>query len=806
MKPPYTYPHERGLRPSRGAFDTAAPNDERARRRRSARQSRDSNESDEIRVNPNSVWPLPLSTGARGGHGRFAHQGHVQYRQQLPQPEIYNTQVVDDDVDDGDDKEESDYAAGDVVAEVEAPKARGRWGRIVDRFGAKLGRNNGKSKDVGLNGNGKQDRESGLKRIYKKLGCFGRGNGQNKGGQQQEPPQRQQDDEIPPEVGGPGVLPLDANIPPEVVQQLLAANQAPEPVAGPSTMVQRVSTLMAETRPAPDLPPHPAAAQSLEQQYQQQQASDSAMNQKPLDSYLAAKALHMMTEPHSGFRSQSAFSLAPVQETELNTCSSQNSLATTTLGPDAIAYQVGQQQHNALSPPPGRHYMSGALQQQAYSPGLHPLLGGGGSSEGFDNPFAHLNAEIDGPARPSRHPIADAHAEEWHRCGPAIPERLSSRPWRPRSRAMLSSSSSMSHRRRQRSIMSGSSSLDSRRMSWNPYDLPTPPRQPLLADMMELLKQQQSSSRPSTARGPRASRSSNLMTNAGSALVNVNAAAAAANANANGNGSSNARKSSFSNVKNSNNAAIAVVPGHVRGVPLFSTGSSAAGDSAVSGVSQGSAEEAPWADGMARLSRTTEDSGVGVLAEEEQQHKNKTKQQNQYQQQLEKNQQQQQYQPPQQQHQKPPQQHRKKNSDATTTMAMWRARDRNSKAAAAVAKAEKQQQQSLHENGDGSSSTSSATAAAAGGGPAGPPAGGGGGLGIMNEAWWKRNSNGKMVPPPLSLPLVKQPAPAPTLAPASQSRLQLPQKQPLPSQQLPLPPLPKTQQQQQQKRGMRTSI
>lgn len=74
----------------------------------------------------------------------------------------------------------------------------------------------------------------------------------------------------------------------------------------------------------------------------------------------------------------------------------------------------------------------------------------------------------------SRHPIADAHAEEWRRRtvgGFPIPERYSSR-WRPRSRCPSS--------RR-------CGSIDSRQTTYNPYDLPRIPRQPLFNDIVDLL-------------------------------------------------------------------------------------------------------------------------------------------------------------------------------------------------------------------------------------------------------------------------------------------------------------------------------
>jgi len=74
----------------------------------------------------------------------------------------------------------------------------------------------------------------------------------------------------------------------------------------------------------------------------------------------------------------------------------------------------------------------------------------------------------------SRHPIADAHAEEWRRRtvgGFPIPERYSSR-WRPRSRCPSS--------RR-------CGSIDSRQTTYNPYDLPRIPRQPLFTDIVDLL-------------------------------------------------------------------------------------------------------------------------------------------------------------------------------------------------------------------------------------------------------------------------------------------------------------------------------
>ncbi|KAK0618332.1 hypothetical protein B0T17DRAFT_333869 [Bombardia bombarda] len=65
----------------------------------------------------------------------------------------------------------------------------------------------------------------------------------------------------------------------------------------------------------------------------------------------------------------------------------------------------------------------------------------------------------------SRHPIADAYGP------PTIPERFSSSRWRPRSS------------RRQRKASVESSSAASQRASWNPFNLPSPPRnQPLFGD------------------------------------------------------------------------------------------------------------------------------------------------------------------------------------------------------------------------------------------------------------------------------------------------------------------------------------
>ncbi|KAK3695343.1 hypothetical protein B0T22DRAFT_508559 [Podospora appendiculata] len=76
---------------------------------------------------------------------------------------------------------------------------------------------------------------------------------------------------------------------------------------------------------------------------------------------------------------------------------------------------------------------------------------------------------------PSPHPIADAHAGG--AVLPTIPERFSSRlPWM-RSRSSWASAGAGSY-------SSGAPSLtDSRRTSWNPFNLPGPPRQPLFGDM-----------------------------------------------------------------------------------------------------------------------------------------------------------------------------------------------------------------------------------------------------------------------------------------------------------------------------------
>ncbi|KAM7208007.1 hypothetical protein V8F20_001553 [Naviculisporaceae sp. PSN 640] len=77
----------------------------------------------------------------------------------------------------------------------------------------------------------------------------------------------------------------------------------------------------------------------------------------------------------------------------------------------------------------------------------------------------------------SRHPIADAHAEEWRRRtvgGFPIPERYSSRWGRPRSRSRCASSRRCG-------------SVESRQTTYNPFDLPRIPRQPLFTDLVDLL-------------------------------------------------------------------------------------------------------------------------------------------------------------------------------------------------------------------------------------------------------------------------------------------------------------------------------
>ncbi|KAK4217703.1 hypothetical protein QBC37DRAFT_448922 [Rhypophila decipiens] len=74
----------------------------------------------------------------------------------------------------------------------------------------------------------------------------------------------------------------------------------------------------------------------------------------------------------------------------------------------------------------------------------------------------------------SKHPIADAHAREWRRRtvgGFPIPERCSSRG-QPSSRCQSS--------------LRGTS-VDSWRSSYNPFDLPRIPRQPLFSDLVDLL-------------------------------------------------------------------------------------------------------------------------------------------------------------------------------------------------------------------------------------------------------------------------------------------------------------------------------
>ncbi|KAK3337117.1 hypothetical protein B0T19DRAFT_61060 [Cercophora scortea] len=116
---------------------------------------------------------------------------------------------------------------------------------------------------------------------------------------------------------------------------------------------------------------------------------------------------------------------------------------------------------------PGRFASSWSLSQQASA-----------SRSG-----ANTNTTNTGP---SPHPIADAHAGG--AVFPTIPERFSSRlPWM-RSRSSWASVGASVRRGGANSYSSGAPSLapsltDSRRTSWNPFNLPGPPRQPLFGDM-----------------------------------------------------------------------------------------------------------------------------------------------------------------------------------------------------------------------------------------------------------------------------------------------------------------------------------
>lgn len=104
--------------------------------------------------------------------------------------------------------------------------------------------------------------------------------------------------------------------------------------------------------------------------------------------------------------------------------------------------------------------------RQALHQEPHFSFGGSGDFVRGTSSIQHLAS--------SRHPIADAHAEEWRRRtvgGFPIPERRSSR-WRPRSRCASS--------RR-------CGSIDSRQTTYNPYDLPRIPRQHLFTDLVDLL-------------------------------------------------------------------------------------------------------------------------------------------------------------------------------------------------------------------------------------------------------------------------------------------------------------------------------